>query len=86
MQIAHALSYLYSDFCKKNEHNFIMKSKIISPFKPALIKDYYPHDLKIYTFNAGFKKKKKDPWGKLSLRLIWRQLANIFIFLSLKTE
>ena len=37
-----------------------MKTKIISPFRPALIKDYYPKDLKIYTFNAGFKKKNDD--------------------------
>ena len=37
-----------------------MKSNLISQFKPKLINDYKPENLRIYTFNAGFKKKKKD--------------------------
>ena len=37
-----------------------MKSKYLSPFKPKLIKDYRPKNIKIYTFNAGFKKRDKD--------------------------
>ena len=31
-----------------------------SPFAPKLIKNYRPNNLKIYTFNAGFKKKNRD--------------------------
>ena len=37
-----------------------MKSNFRSPFKPKFIKDYKPQNLKIRTFNAGFKKKKDD--------------------------
>ena len=37
-----------------------MKSNSHSPFRPKLIKDYMPKNLKIYTFNAGFKKKDND--------------------------
>ena len=37
-----------------------MNSKFASPFRPKIIKDYHPKNLKIYTFNAGFKKKKDD--------------------------
>ena len=37
-----------------------MKSNFHSPFRPKLIKDYMPKNLKIYTFNAGFKKKNND--------------------------
>ncbi|MDC3074993.1 bifunctional glutamate N-acetyltransferase/amino-acid acetyltransferase ArgJ [Pelagibacteraceae bacterium] len=33
---------------------------MISLFKPKKIKDFNPTGLKIYTFNAGFKKKDKD--------------------------
>ena len=33
---------------------------MISLFKPKKIKDFNPKGLKIYTFNAGFKKKDKD--------------------------
>ena len=33
---------------------------MISIFKPKKIKDFNPSGLKIYTFNAGFKKKDKD--------------------------
>ncbi len=37
-----------------------MKSNLCSPFKPKSIKNYRPHDLKIYTLEAGFKKNDKD--------------------------
>jgi len=37
-----------------------MKISHQSPFKPKNIKNYFPQNLKIYTFNAGFKKKNKD--------------------------
>ena len=37
-----------------------MKLNLTSPFKPKIIKDHKPQDLKIYTFNAGFKKIHKD--------------------------
>ena len=33
---------------------------MISLFKPKKIRDFNPSGLKIYTFNAGFKKKDKD--------------------------
>ena len=38
-----------------------MKSAYLSPFKPKLLEDYTPNNLKIYTFNAGYKKYKDDP-------------------------
>ena len=37
-----------------------MKLNLPSPFKPKLIKDYKPKNLKIFTFNAGFKKNSND--------------------------
>ena len=37
-----------------------MSNKMISLFKPKKIIDFNPKGLKIYTFNAGFKKKDKD--------------------------
>ena len=37
-----------------------MKLNLPSPFKPKLIKDYKPNNLKIFTFNAGFKKNSSD--------------------------
>ena len=37
-----------------------MKLNFYSPFRPKLIKDYKPKNLKIFTFNAGFKKKNND--------------------------
>ena len=37
-----------------------MKSKFNSPFKPKIIKNYTPNNLKIFTFHAGFKKRKHD--------------------------
>jgi len=37
-----------------------MVNKMISIFKPKKIEDFNPGGLKLYTFNAGFKKKDKD--------------------------
>ena len=37
-----------------------MVNKMISIFKPKKIEDFNPSGLKLYTFNAGFKKKDKD--------------------------
>ena len=37
-----------------------MKLNSHSPFRPKLIKDYKPKNLKIFTFNAGFKKSNTD--------------------------
>ena len=42
----------------KNNDRFFLKSK--SPFAPKHYKDLYPQGFKIYTFNAGFKKKNDD--------------------------
>ena len=37
-----------------------MNSSYQSPFKPKFKKNYIPKNIKIYTFNAGFKKKNDD--------------------------
>ena len=37
-----------------------MSIKYRSPFEPKYIKNYFPKNFKIYTFNAGFKKKNLD--------------------------
>jgi len=37
-----------------------MKNRYISPFKPRKISDVRTSDIKIYTFNAGYKKFKDD--------------------------
>ena len=37
-----------------------MKNKYISPFKPRKISNVKTSGLKIYTFNAGYKKFKDD--------------------------
>ncbi len=37
-----------------------MNSSYQSPFKPKFIKNYIPKNIKIYTFNAGFKKRNDD--------------------------
>ena len=37
-----------------------MTNKYISPFKPSKIKGFKSSGLKVYTFNAGFKKFKDD--------------------------
>ena len=46
------------DLIFKNNDRFFLKSK--SPFAPKHYKDLYPQGFKIYTFNAGFKKKNDD--------------------------
>ena len=45
---------------------------MISIFKPKKIKDFNPEGLKIYTFNAGFKKKDKD-----LLLIIFDRIINV---------
>ena len=45
---------------------------MISLFKPKKIKDFNPKGLKIYTFNAGFKKKDKD-----LLLIIFDRIINV---------
>ncbi len=45
---------------------------MISIFKPKKIRDFNPNGLKIYTFNAGFKKKDKD-----LLIIIFDQIINV---------
>ncbi len=45
---------------------------MISIFKPKKIRDFNPSGLKIYTFNAGFKKKDKD-----LLIIIFDQIINV---------
>ena len=45
---------------------------MISLFKPKQIKDFNPKGLKIYTFNAGFKKKDKD-----LLLIIFDRIINV---------
>ena len=37
-----------------------MKNKYISPFKPKKINDVKTPKIKIYTFNAGYKRSKDD--------------------------
>ncbi len=49
-----------------------MANKMISIFKPKKIKDFNPIGLKIYTFNAGFKKKDKD-----LLLIIFDKITNV---------
>ncbi len=49
-----------------------MVNKMISLFKPKKIKDFNPKGLKIYTFNAGFKKKDKD-----LLLIIFDRIINV---------
>ena len=49
-----------------------MRIKYKSPFKPKLIKNYFPKNLKIYTFNAGFKKKNLD-----LLVLVFDQIVSV---------
>ena len=49
-----------------------MVNKMISIFKPKKIKDFNPIGLKIYTFNAGFKKKDKD-----LLLIIFDKIINV---------
>ena len=45
---------------------------MISLFKPKKIKDFNPSGLKIFTFNAGFKKKDKD-----LLLIIFDRIVNV---------
>ena len=45
---------------------------MISLFKPKKIKDFNPKGLKIYTFNAGFKKNDKD-----LLLIIFDRIINV---------
>ena len=49
-----------------------MVNKMISIFKPKKIKDFNPRGLNIYTFNAGFKKKDKDPNFKYARTSIFK--------------
>ena len=49
-----------------------MVNKMISIFKPKKIKDFNPSGLKIFTFNAGFKKKDKD-----LLLIIFDKIINV---------
>jgi len=49
-----------------------MVNKMISLFKPKKFKDFNPKWLKIYTFNAGFKKKDKD-----LLLIIFDKIVNV---------
>ncbi len=49
-----------------------MVNKMISIFKPKKIKDFNPSGLKIFTFNAGFKKKDKD-----LLLIIFDKIVNV---------
>tara|TARA_B100000963_G_scaffold322231_1_gene306127 strand:+ start:27 stop:1238 length:1212 start_codon:yes stop_codon:yes gene_type:complete len=49
-----------------------MVNKMISLFKPKKIKDFNPTGLKIYTFNAGFKKKDRD-----LLLIIFDKIINV---------
>ena len=49
-----------------------MVNKMISLFKPKKFKDFNPKGLKIYTFNAGFKKKDKD-----LLLIIFDKIVNV---------
>ena len=46
------------DLGLKSNVRFYLKSK--SPFAPKQYKDLYPKGFKIFTFNAGFKKKNDD--------------------------
>ena len=46
------------DLGRKSHCRFYLKSK--SPFAPKQYKDLYPKGFKIFTFNAGFKKKNDD--------------------------
>ena len=49
-----------------------MVNKMISIFRPKIIKDFNPRGLNIYTFNAGFKKKDKD-----LLLIIFDKIINV---------
>ena len=49
-----------------------MVNKMISIFRPKIIKDFNPSGLNIHTFNAGFKKKDKD-----LLFIIFNKIINV---------